>query len=55
MKYLPFRRTVRDLQTGQDIVLSDKDIELIQRIESSKLPDSTYEEYGVKTCYTSKY
>lgn len=38
---------MRDLQTGQDVVLSDKDVELIQRIESSKIPDSTYEEYAV--------
>lgn len=43
-----FRRTVRDLQTGQDVVLSDKDVELIQRIESSKIPDSTFEEYAVR-------
>ncbi|XP_026822167.1 ribosome biogenesis protein BOP1 homolog [Rhopalosiphum maidis] len=41
-----FWRTVRDLQTGQDVVLSDKDVELIQRIESSKIPDSTYEQYA---------
>lgn len=45
--YFVYRRTVRDLQTGQDVVLSDKDVELIQRIESSKIPDSTYEEYAV--------
>lgn len=45
--YFLSRRTVRDLQTGQDVVLSDKDVELIQRIESSKIPDSTYEEYAV--------
>lgn len=46
--FINYRRTVRDLQTGQDVVLSDKDVELIQRIESSKIPDSTYEEYGVE-------
>lgn len=46
--FITHRRTVRDLQTGQDVVLSDKDVELIQRIESSKIPDSTYEEYGVE-------
>lgn len=45
--FVYFRRTVRDLQTGQDVVLSDKDVELIQRIESSKIPDSTYEDYAV--------
>lgn len=47
-QFIYYRRTVRDLQTGQDVVLSDKDVELIQRIESSKIPDSTYEEYAVK-------
>lgn len=48
IQFSKYRRTVRDLQTGQDVVLSDKDVELIQRIESSKIPDSTYEEYAVR-------
>ena len=41
------RKTVRDKQTGQDVVLSDKDVELIHRLESSKIPDSAFNEYAV--------
>ncbi|XP_054279082.1 ribosome biogenesis protein BOP1 homolog [Macrosteles quadrilineatus] len=40
-----FWRTVVDAQTGQDVVLSDKDIELIQRMLSHKVPDPEFEEY----------
>lgn len=36
-----------DPQTGQDVVLSDKDIELIQRMLAHKVPDPDYEEYPV--------
>lgn len=41
-----FWRTVKDTQTGQDIVLSDKDIELIKRIGAHKIPDKEYDEYA---------
>lgn len=41
------RRTVVDPQTGQDVVLSDKDIDLIQRMLAHKNPDPNYEEYPV--------
>ncbi|XP_014273878.1 ribosome biogenesis protein BOP1 homolog [Halyomorpha halys] len=41
-----FWRTVKDPQTGQDVVLSDKDIELIKRIESHKIPDKDYDDYA---------
>lgn len=36
-----------DPQTGQDVVLSDKDIDLIQRMLAHKNPDPNYEEYPV--------
>ncbi|RZF44656.1 hypothetical protein LSTR_LSTR000608 [Laodelphax striatellus] len=41
-----FWRTVRDPKTGQDVVLSDKDVQLIQRLESQKIPDEAYDEYA---------
>ncbi|XP_065218330.1 ribosome biogenesis protein BOP1 homolog [Planococcus citri] len=41
-----FWKTVRDKQTGQDVVLSDKDVELIHRLESSKIPDAAFNEYA---------
>ncbi|KAK9506410.1 hypothetical protein O3M35_008360 [Rhynocoris fuscipes] len=41
-----FWRTVKDSQTGQDIVLSDKDIELIKRLGAHKIPDKDYDEYA---------
>lgn len=43
-----FWRTVKDPQTGQDVVLSDADIELIKRINSQRIPDSNYDDYAVK-------
>lgn len=36
-----------DPQTGQDVVLSDKDIDLIQRMLAHKNPDPNFEEYPV--------
>jgi ribosome biogenesis protein ERB1 len=41
-----FWRTVKDLQTGQNVVLSDEDIQLIRRIKANKIPDATFEEYA---------
>lgn len=42
-----FWRTVKDPQTGQDVVLTDEDIQLIKRIQSQKIPDATFDEYAV--------
>lgn len=42
-----FWRTVKDIQTGQDVVLSDKDVALIRRIQAQKIPDETFDEYAV--------
>lgn len=39
-----FFRTVKDPQTGQNVVLSDADVELIQRIQSGKIPDASYDD-----------
>lgn len=41
------RHTVKDSQTGQNVILSNNDIDLIQRMQSGKIPDSTYDEYAV--------
>ncbi|CAG9814956.1 unnamed protein product [Phaedon cochleariae] len=41
-----FWRTVKDPQTGQNVVLSDQDIELIKRIKAQKIPDVTFDEYA---------
>lgn len=42
-----FWRTVKDPQTGQDVVLSEEDIQLIKRIRSQKVPDVSFDEYAV--------
>lgn len=42
-----FWRTVKDMQTGQDIVISEADIELIKRINSQRIPDDQYDDYAV--------
>ncbi|KAK6624767.1 hypothetical protein RUM44_011627 [Polyplax serrata] len=39
-------RTVKDSQTGQNVVLSDADVELIERMQSGKIPDKDYDEYA---------
>ncbi|XP_053989098.1 ribosome biogenesis protein BOP1 homolog [Hylaeus volcanicus] len=41
-----FWRTIKDPQTGQDVVLSEADIELITRIQKQKIPDATFNEYA---------
>lgn len=42
-----FWRTVKDAQTGQDIIISDADIELLKRINSQRIPDSSYDDFSV--------
>uniref|UniRef100_A0A182IXM4 Ribosome biogenesis protein BOP1 homolog n=1 Tax=Anopheles atroparvus TaxID=41427 RepID=A0A182IXM4_ANOAO len=41
-----FGRTVKDPQTGQNVVLSDADVALIKRIMSGRNPDAEYDDYG---------
>lgn len=41
-----FWRTIKDPQTGQDVILSEGDIELITRIQKQKIPDVTFDEYA---------
>lgn len=43
-----FWRTVKDPQTGQDIILSEADIDLIKRINSQRIPDQNFDEYAVR-------
>lgn len=42
-----FWRTVKDPLTGQDVVLSEADIDLITRIQKQKIPDAQFDEYAV--------
>jgi len=39
LKYKNFRRRVFDQQTGQDIILSDEQVEKLQAIASSRYPE----------------
>lgn len=45
-----FWRTVKDPQTGQDVVLSEADIDLIKRINSQRIPDANFDDYTVCIC-----
>lgn len=42
-----FWRTIKDPQTGKDVVLSEADIDLIVRIQKQKVPDAQFDEYAV--------
>lgn len=42
-----FWRTVKDPQTGQDVILSDADIDLIKRINAQRIPDANFDDYTV--------
>lgn len=46
-----FWRTVKDPQTGQNVILSEEDIELIKRVKAQKIPDATFDEYGVRKIF----
>lgn len=46
-----FWRTIKDPQTGQDVVLSQEDIDLIVRIQKQKIPDVQFDEYAVSYVY----
>lgn len=39
------RRTVYDPQTGQDVVLSNEDVELIKNVMGGKFPEGSYNPY----------
>lgn len=41
-----FWRTVKDPQTGQDVVMSEEDIQLIKKIMKQKNPDKNFDEYA---------
>lgn len=43
-----FWRTVKDPQTGQEVVLSEEDINLIKRINAGRIPDASYDDYAVR-------
>lgn len=49
-----FWRTVKDPQTGQDVVLSEADIDLIKRINSQRIPDANFDDYTVRIWHNSK-
>lgn len=46
-----FWRTVKDPQTGQDVVLSEEDIQVIQRLKAGNIPDVTFDEYAVRILF----
>lgn len=48
-----FWRTIKDPQTGQDVVLSEADIDLIVRIQKQKVPDVQFDEYAVSYIYNN--
>lgn len=41
-----FWRTVKDKQTGQNVVLSESDVSLIKRLQTGKIPDTSYDDYA---------
>ncbi|XP_018330072.1 ribosome biogenesis protein BOP1 homolog [Agrilus planipennis] len=41
-----FWRTVKDPQTGQEVVLNENDIELIRRIKEQKIPDVSFDDHA---------
>lgn len=38
---------MRDPQTGQDVVLSDADVDIIQRLQAQKIPDAKFDDAAV--------
>jgi hypothetical protein len=50
-----YRRSVRDPQTGQDVVLSDADVDIIQRLQAQKIPDANFDDAAVSTLIFSTY
>ena len=42
-----FWRTIKDPQTGKDVILSKEDIDLITRIQKQRIPDAQFDEYAV--------
>lgn len=45
----PCRRTVHDKQTGSDIVLSDEQVELVNRLQKGQFGDVNFNEYEVRS------
>lgn len=43
------RRTIKDPSTGQDVVLSEKDLALVRRLQDVKIPNADHNEYKVPT------
>lgn len=41
------RRTVRDKQNEKDVVLTDAELAIIQRIQDGKFPDANFDPYEV--------
>ena len=41
-------RTVRDKLTGREVLLTDKQMSLVQRLQSSHFPESHYDQYEVR-------
>lgn len=52
VKHVYFRRTVVDKTTGQKVVLSEKDCEIIKRFRQGKYIDSKFDPYEVSQAYS---
>lgn len=50
-----FWRTIKDPQTGQDVVLNKEDIDLIVRIQKQKIPDTQFDEFAVSYIYITQF
>ena len=41
-------RTVRDKNTGREVVLTEQQMKLVQRLQSSHFPQEDYDQYEVR-------
>lgn len=48
-----FWRTIKDPQTGQDVILNNEDIDLIVRIQKQKIPDAQFDDCAVRSIYNN--
>ena len=42
-------RTVRDKVTGREVVLTEQQMKLVQKLQHSKFPEDSYDQYEVST------
>lgn len=49
------RRTVHDKQTGSDLILSDEQLELVNRLQKGQFGDINFNEYEVRSVQTPHF